>query len=51
MPFDLQESEWGNLNFTIEAASDFIPSAGKVFPDPGVVDAVTALVAQAKGQW
>ena len=48
MPFDLQESEWGNLNFTIEAASDFVPSAGKVFPDPGVVDAVTALVAQAK---
>ena len=48
MPFDLQESEWGNLNFTFEAASDFVPSAGKVFPDPGVVDAVTALVAQAK---
>ena len=48
MPFDLQESEWGNLNFIIEAASDFVPSAGKVFPDPGVVDAVTALVAQAK---
>ena len=48
MPFDLQESEWGNLNVTIEAASDFVPSAGKVFPDPGVVDAVTALVAQAK---
>ena len=48
MPFDLQESEWGNLNFAIEAASDFVPSAGKVFPDPGVVDAVTALVAQAK---
>ena len=48
MPFDLQESEWGNLNFTFEAASDFVPSAGKVFPDPGVVDAVTALVAHAK---
>tara|TARA_B100001057_G_scaffold189237_1_gene190059 strand:+ start:341 stop:2002 length:1662 start_codon:yes stop_codon:yes gene_type:complete len=48
MPFDLQESEWGNLNVNIEAASDFVPSAGKVFPDPGVVDAVTALVAQAK---
>ena len=48
MPFDLQESEWGNLNFTIEAASDFVPAAGKIFPDPGVVDAVTALVAQAK---
>ena len=48
MPFDLQESEWGNLNFTFEVASDFVPSAGKVFPDPGVVDAVTALVAQAK---
>ena len=48
MPFDLQESEWGNLNFIIEAASDFVPSAGKVFPDPGVVDAVTALVTQAK---
>ena len=48
MPFDLQESQWGNLNFIIEAASDFVPSAGKVFPDPGVVDAVTALVAQAK---
>ena len=48
MPFDLQESEWGNLNCTFEAASDFVPSAGKVFPDPGVVDAVTALVAQAK---
>ena len=48
MPFDLQESEWGDLNVTIEVASDFVPSAGKVFPDPGVVDAVTALVAQAK---
>ena len=48
MPFDLQESEWGDLNVTIEAAADFVPSAGKVFPDPEVVDAVTALVAQAK---
>ena len=48
MPFDLQEREWGDLNVTFEAASDFVPSAGKVFPDPGVVDAVTALVAQAK---
>ncbi len=48
MPFDLQESEWGDLNVTIESASDFVPSAGKVFPDPEVLDAVTALVAQAK---
>ena len=48
MPFDLQESEWGDLNVTIEVAADFVPSAGKVFPDPEVVDAVTALVAQAK---
>jgi thiamine pyrophosphate-dependent acetolactate synthase large subunit-like protein len=48
MPFDLQESDWGDRAATVEVAADLVPSAGRAFPDPEVIDAVTAIVAKAK---
>ena len=48
MPFDLQESDWGDLAFTIETAGDLIPAAGKIFPDPARVEAMAAMVAGAE---
>lgn len=48
MPFDLQESEWGDLAYSVLKARDLIPAAGKLFPDPANVAAMAAMVAGAK---
>lgn len=48
MPFDLQESEWGDLAYSVLKARDLIPAAGKSFPDPANVAAMAAMVAGAK---
>ena len=48
MPFDIQESDWGDLPVTIGPASDFVPSAGRIHPDPAAVTAMAGLIAAAK---
>ena len=48
MPFDLQESDWGDLAYKVEKAADLIPAAGKMFPDPANVTSIAAMVAAAK---
>ena len=48
MPFDIQESEWGDLPIDINPASDFIPAAGQTYPDPEQVAEMAAMVAAAK---
>ncbi|MGB1998113.1 MAG: thiamine pyrophosphate-binding protein [Candidatus Puniceispirillaceae bacterium] len=48
MPFDLQESDWGDLAYKVEKAADLIPAAGKMFPDPANVTSIAAMVAAAE---
>ena len=48
MPFDIQESDWGDLPLAIAPASDFLPSAGRIHPDPAAVAEMAALIRLAK---
>jgi len=48
MPFDIQESAWGDVPTDVAAAQDFIPDAGRIHPDPVAVTAMAELIAAAE---
>ena len=48
MPFDIQESVWGDVLVTVASAADFLPAVGRVHPDPTKVVELAALVAAAE---
>ena len=48
MPFDIQESAWGDAPVAVASAADFVPAAGRVHPDPAKVNELAALVAAAE---
>ena len=48
MPFDIQESEWGDIPTSVASAEAFLPEAGQIYPDPAAVVKMAKLIAAAE---